>query len=347
MAEAKAQAAVAALQELREMSQIPIVCPGHTREINNLKFSDATVDGLFMVSGCSDKMPMLRHGDAFTPAEGSEAAGWGAGDWIGTFQGHRGAVWTTTIDPQCFVAATASADCSVKVWDATTGAEKACLLHKSVVKTVDLTDDAKRCVSAGYSGTLQLWDLERPDTELATIPFRPDAKKVRILQALWDRSDAAEAAATPSCILAGADDGSLCKFDSRSNERVAVVDLDGAVQDVEASNALPMLTVAAGDQVSFLDHRTLALIRAHTMTSINFRNEGGASLHPAGDRFIAGGADLWVRVFDFETGEERECHKGHHGPVRCLRYTPDGQTYATGSEDGTIRIWKTHPDESP
>ena len=42
---------------------------------------------------------------------------------------------------------------------------------------------------------------------------------------------------------------------------------------------------------------------------INFRNEGGASLHPGGDRFIAGGSDLWVRVFDYDSGKELECLK--------------------------------------
>jgi len=103
-----------------------------------------------------------------------------------------------------------------------------------------------------------------------------------------------------------------------------------------------ILTVAAGDRVTFFDMTTGEEMRSYKMP-IHFREEGGASLHPSGKKFIAGGSDLWVRVFDFETGEELECHKGHHGPVRCLRYHPDGKSYATGSEDGTIRLWKTDP----
>ena len=38
-------------------------------------------------------------------------------------------------------------------------------------------------------------------------------------------------------------------------------------------------------------------------------------------------------------GEELLCNKGHHGPVYGVRFTPDGKTYASAGDDGTIRFW--------
>jgi len=79
--------------------QIPIVCPGHTRPLAELQFctvNEAGESRTFLVSACHDKMPMMR--DSTT------------GDWIGTWSGHKGAVWSCRLDPAAFLVGTASGE---------------------------------------------------------------------------------------------------------------------------------------------------------------------------------------------------------------------------------------------
>ncbi len=75
-------------------------------------------------------------------------------------------------------------------------------------------------------------------------------------------------------------------------------------------------------------HPPVSIVLPHPVSS--------ASLHPLSrDRFVVGStADPWVRVYDLDTGKEREVYKGHHGPVHTVSYSPDGEMYASGSEDG-------------
>jgi serine-threonine kinase receptor-associated protein len=51
--------------------------------------------------------------------------------------------------------------------------------------------------------------------------------------------------------------------------------------------------------------------------------------------------DEWVRVHGMD-GEEREVLKGHHGPVHCVEFSPDGEMYASGSGKCSLTLYHTH-----
>lgn len=81
---------------LMAFKSAPLVAPGHTRPVTHLSFSGLQDDGTFLlISSCKDGNPMLRE--------------W-TGDWIGTFFGHKGAVWSSKLSPDTSRAASGSAD---------------------------------------------------------------------------------------------------------------------------------------------------------------------------------------------------------------------------------------------
>ncbi|KAK1064447.1 hypothetical protein LTR33_012055, partial [Friedmanniomyces endolithicus] len=135
---------------------VPLTCHGHSRPITHVSFSSLLANSAasgasqyYMISACKDNNPMLR--DGLT------------GDWIGTFIGHKGAVWSARLSDDATLAATGSADFSAKVWDTFTGETLATLQHNHIVRAVAFPPQARPQVLAagGMEKKLRVFDLSR------------------------------------------------------------------------------------------------------------------------------------------------------------------------------------------
>ncbi|KAL6584745.1 hypothetical protein OROMI_004034 [Orobanche minor] len=293
----------------------PLVCHGHSRPVVDVFYSPITPDGFFLVSASKDSTPMLRNGET--------------GDWIGTFQGHKGAVWSCCLDKYALRAASASADFSAKLWDALTGDELHSFEHKHIVRACAFSEDTQLLLTGGMEKILRIYDLNRPDAPPREIEKSPGSVRT----VAWLHSD--------QTILGTCTDmDGVRLWDVRTGTVVRTLGTKSSVTSAEVSQDGRYITTADGKTVKFWDANHFGLVKSYNMPNA----VESASLEPThGNRFIAGGEDMWIRVFDFHTGAEVGCNKGHHGPVHCVRFSPGGESYASGSEDGTIRIWQTGP----
>ncbi|KAK9141619.1 hypothetical protein Syun_011019 [Stephania yunnanensis] len=310
---------------------VPLVCHGHSRPVVDLFYSPVTPDGFFLISASKDSSPMLRNGET--------------GDWIGTFEGHKGAVWSCCLDTNALRAASGSADFSAKLWDALTGDELHSFEHKHIVRACAFSVDTHMLLTGGVEKVLRIFDLNRPDAP----PREVDNSPGSIRTVAWLHSD--------QTILSSCTDIGGVSFYAnglvvthlwgkplvqivgcKSGKIVQTLETKSPVTSAEVSQDGRYITTADGSSVKFWDANHFGLVRTCDMPC----NVESASLEPKhGNKFIAGGEDMWIRLFDFHSGEEIACNKGHHGPVHCVRFSPGGESYASGSEDGTIRIWQT------
>ncbi|KAI8846750.1 WD40-repeat-containing domain protein [Chytridium lagenaria] len=308
--------ATASTESSGSTRQIPLTCIGHTRPVVDLCFSSFTHTGdFFFVSACKDSIPILRKGST--------------GDWVGSFQGHKGAVWSAKLTRDAALSVTGSGDFTAKVWDNLSGTAVVTFDHSHVVRVVDVSDDGRYVLTAGMEKKVRVFDLQgNPQTTpIRTLEGNANGVKTALLDSVHG-------------LVFNGDGKELRVWDLRESKQVNTRTFNSELTSLRFSWDRKYIICTEGKRVHFYDAVSAALVKSFD-TKIDVSS---ASLHPNGTRFVVGGAsDLWVRVHDFATGAETEVYKGHHGPIHCVSYSPDGLLYATGSEDGTVRLWQTYP----
>ncbi|SNX84891.1 related to UNR-interacting protein STRAP (serine-threonine kinase receptor-associated protein) [Melanopsichium pennsylvanicum] len=321
-----------------QKQSVPLTCSGHTRPVVHLEFSELQDDGTYsLLSSCKDGNPMLRD--------------W-LGDWVGTFLGHKGAVWCSKLSGgDASIAVTGSADFSAKVWDTFTGDCLDTFPHNHIVRTVAINAKGEKVITAGHEKKLRLFDLQRPDAEPNMFSMRGEGKGLAhegvIKSCVWHRSGGGGGGGSDveNVVVSAGEDKVIRWWDTRTLCETSSMTFSEPITSMERGSSVPFggehLSVTSGKEVYFINANSRQIVKKHTLNI----PVSSACLHPTlADRFVVGSSgDGWVRIFDYNTGEERELNKGHHGAAHAVSYSPDGEMAASGSEDGTIRLWQTWP----
>jgi len=139
-------------------------------------------------------------------------------------------------------------------------------------------------------------------------------------------------------LVTAADDNKLRWFDIRTRSLLKECDLAGPIGSCEIDTEGAIISVAAGKTAYFFS----GSVPGELVKSVDTPHDlACVALHKEKRKFVVGGtSDTWVRVYNYDNGKELDLQRGHHGPVWTLGITPDGKMYGTGSEDGTIKLWK-------
>jgi RNA polymerase sigma factor (sigma-70 family) len=286
---------------------------------------------------------------------------------LATLTGHAGSVLAMAYSPRAGLFATASADKTVRLWDAATRKQVAVLQgHTAEVVAVAISADGRVVASAGADKTVKLWDLatrkERaslPHPDVATsVAFTPDGNLLatggkdnalrfwdvasgqidRRLQVHQEPITAVAFSPDGKTLVEGSADRTVTVWVLERGERLSQTEAHaGAVTSLAVSPDGKTIASASADKtVKLLELATgkeLATLTGHAGAVLV------VAFDPAGKRLATAGADKTVRIWDEATGKELARLEGHSGEVTALAFGPHGQIVFTGSADKTVKVW--------
>ncbi|UJR21432.1 hypothetical protein I4U23_024518 [Adineta vaga] len=309
----------------------PILLQAHERSLTKVRYNR---EGDLLFSSGKDKVPSVWYSIN--------------GERLGSYIGHNGTVWTIDVNWDTTAFVSASADSTVRLWDVQTGRERNTYQVDAPCRCCAFSYDGNRVLYTnddvmGKSGEIYLADIRARPNEGPAVRINASQKGIRkITSALWGTLD--------EFIVTGHDNGELVQWDIKAMDVVRKEKPhNGQIMDLQANKDLTFLISSSKDNTAKLfDIETLDLLKTYTTE----RPVNSAAISPLKDHVILGGGQEAIEVTQTaaQTGkfEARFFHlifeeefarvKGHFGPINTIAIHPDGKSYASGGEDGLVRI---------
>lgn len=310
----------------------PLMLQGHERPITQIKYNR---EGDLLFSGSKDNKPNV----------------WFSlnGERLGTFNGHQGTVWCIDVDWTSTKFMTGSGDMTAKIWDVENGKILSSIPTKSSVRTASFSYSGNQAAystdkAMGQSCELFVIDVRTVDQSLAekTPIFRLPVLQSKITSMLWGTLD--------ETIITGHNDGQISLWDIRMGKELkSVNDHTSVINDMQMSKDETMFVTASKDSTAKLfDADSLTCLKTYKTE----RPVNSSAISPIMEHVVLGGGqdamDVTTtstragkfdsRLFHLIYEEEFARVKGHFGPINSLAFHPDGKSYASGGEDGFVRV---------
>jgi len=275
---------------------------------------------------------------------------------LGTYKGHNGVVWALDVSYYSEWLLTASGDNSTKMWDVETGQELFTWKHQTPVRSVAfaLGDQNFLSVTDSVMGLLPSIFVYRTPTPEDRFSRELDftVPKLEIKQTGKPYGKIHQALFGPlnSTIFTANEDGTVRIFDTETGKQLQAANVHTkGVNGLQFASHMGYFITASDDGTAKLvDTKSLEVIKTYEAgKAVN-----AAALSPLMPHVVLGGGQdaaevttthtrtgaFQTRFFHTITAEEMGNVKGHFGPIHTLSFSPDGRSFASGSEDGYVRI---------
>ncbi|KIY66174.1 WD40 repeat-like protein [Cylindrobasidium torrendii FP15055 ss-10] len=318
----------------------PILLQGHERSLTQIKFN---TDGDLLFSCSKDNIINVWYSHN--------------GERLGTYEGHNGTVWTLDVDSESRFMVSGAADNTLMLWDVQSGKCLYVWEFPTAVKRVafNQADNQIVCITEqrmGFQCAIRVFDIDRSGdgTNQSKEPrymFNPIGSKATVCDFTY----------TPDVIFTGHESGKVALFNVKTGEEIANNERahGDTVNDLQMSKDYTYCITSSKDKSARI-HDTKSLMIIKTFTTETPLNS--AALDPKRPYVLLGGGQdamsvtttslrqgkfetrFWHKIFEEEVGRV----KGHFGPINTIAVHPAGTGYASGGEDGFVRMH--HFDES-